>query len=306
MRRSFQSGWGSIDSRGERVDSRITKASWFAYKNVCYFLDGAFVVSPSPEFTRFLEAQKQKFGSDFDLAESTAIYLERLAGRVASDDLDEGFSLPGEFRQLNPETWPTNNRPGFGEPLPQSPGEGPYLKTSRAFDIAVADSLPEMPSLPNVVVSLKQNLGSGATPGMWPVLTNNSPETFEGVVVEVRDIRRWDGEHRKWTTSGVEWSVFPDSHAQPKGTQQTVDRFLGEARRLGKAIEGCDLKRKFSKAVGDDPGDDWLNVVATFLSAEPRFTGSGRHFGRTHDTEWIMRAIDASKHTCALLASMAE
>lgn len=101
----------------------------------------------------------------------------------------------------------------------------------------------------------------------------------------------------------VIWSAWPDTHAG--GTEATRDLFIAEAARLGRAIQGCDLKRKFAPSKDADPADDWLNVVASMMNRAPDFTGSGSRYGRTYDTEWISRAVESSKNTCALLASMA-
>ena len=49
----------------------------------------------------------------FSLTEASARYLEQLANQLTAADLDEGFSLPAEYKQFDEADgkWPANKRP---------------------------------------------------------------------------------------------------------------------------------------------------------------------------------------------------
>jgi hypothetical protein len=106
--------------------------------------------------------------------------------------------------------------------------------TGGVWERGYAERLGEAAASPDIVLSLKRNLGAGATPGMWAVITNNSAETYEGVVVELTNILRWDEANSKWATSGDvhgNGKVFPrrlfwKTFTLHPGEPVTVDSFL--------------------------------------------------------------------------------
>jgi hypothetical protein len=100
--------------RGRGSAEDTVRAAWVTHNVVPVFLTRAFVVPPSADYMTYLNAEKEKRGDDFDFRDASADFLERLAGRIAEDNLDQGFLMPGtwiQFRNTDPpENWPADRR----------------------------------------------------------------------------------------------------------------------------------------------------------------------------------------------------
>ena len=99
----------------------------------------------------------------------------------------------------------------------------------------------------------------------------------------------------------VEWNV----HARDDRDHRRVERFLSEARVLGRVVYGLPLARKFPSASFTDDVDHWLNVVATIVQPSP-MTGDGTNERGTYVSGGIDDLVDASKVACVRLASESE
>ena len=66
------------------------------------------------------------------------------------------------------------------------------------------------------------------------------------------------------------------------GGTMRMERFLIEARAVGRALQGRDVPRRFPKAEFTDPAHEWLNVVAARVTRSD-FAGDSRS-GDVHST----------------------
>ena len=96
----------------------------------------------------------------------------------------------------------------------------------------------------------------------------------------------------------VEWSVY----ASNDSAGRRVDRFLSEARMLGRAVSGLPPALRFPSVSFSDDADNWLNVVAAIVKPS-RMKGSGRNERGEYESGGIDDLVDASKVACARLAS---
>ena len=98
----------------------------------------------------------------------------------------------------------------------------------------------------------------------------------------------------------MEWYIVPVG-SDPDGRR--MERFLIEARRLGRMLEGCDVTRRFpNAAAGDDPANEWMNVVAARV-APSSTAGDGHSLRRHYVCGSIEKVVDASELTCRHFAS---
>ena len=98
----------------------------------------------------------------------------------------------------------------------------------------------------------------------------------------------------------VKWYIVP-VRSDPDGRRK--ERFLIEARRLGRMLKGCDVLRRFPNAAGcPDLADEWMNAVAARV-APSSTAGDGYSNGRHYVTGCIEKVIDASKLTCRHFAA---
>lgn len=101
----------------------------------------------------------------------------------------------------------------------------------------------------------------------------------------------------------VSWNVHPDR--EHGGRPRTSERFLVEARRVGKVARQTGAPRKFPQACAtEDLADDWLNTVAALVDPAAVFLHSGGRDERgDHETGEISQVVEASRHACNRLAA---
>lgn len=90
------------------------RAAYVVHGTIPELLTRAFIVPPTQEYLAFLEAEKQKRGSKFEMRVAAGDFLNRLSTRITEDNLDLGFLMPAtwlQFRESDPElNWPANVR----------------------------------------------------------------------------------------------------------------------------------------------------------------------------------------------------
>ena len=126
------------------------------------------------------------------------------------------------------------------------------------------------------------------TPDYW----RKAEQNFDRINGEVQAIwQLYDDGH-------VEWTVY----ARDDRNRRRVERFLNEARVLGRVVYGLPLARKFPSASFTDDADHWLNVVAAIVQPSS-MTGNGTNERGTHVSGGIDDLVDASKAACGRLGS---
>ena len=137
--------------------------------------------------------------------------------------------------------------------------------------------------------------------GWWRKRTDHPPpdywrkaeQHFDRINGEVQAI--W----QLYEESHVKWSVY----ANDDRDRRRVERFLSEARRLGRVVSMLLLKaRKFPSVSFTDDADHWLNIVGAIV--EPSSTaGDGVDQRGKYESGGIDDLVDASKVACIRLAS---
>ena len=99
----------------------------------------------------------------------------------------------------------------------------------------------------------------------------------------------------------VEWTVY----ARDDRDRRRFERFLSEARRLGRVVSRLPLARKFPSASFTDDADHWINIVGAIVDPSST-TGDGRNQRGTYESGGIDDLVDASKVACGRLASLSQ
>ena len=97
----------------------------------------------------------------------------------------------------------------------------------------------------------------------------------------------------------VEWIVY----ARDDRNGRRVERFLGEARRLGHVVSRLSLARKFPSALFTDDADHWLNIIGAIVKPSS-IAGDGIDQRGKYEWGEIDDLVDASKVSCIKLASV--
>ena len=91
------------------AESAEETASWaWLWLRIAEFLDRGFVHQVGEDCENYRKSQEKKLGNKFCPHKSRADFLERLADRLKSSDLDPGFVMPEDFSQFDHTTWPAN------------------------------------------------------------------------------------------------------------------------------------------------------------------------------------------------------
>ncbi|MBI1875269.1 MAG: hypothetical protein HYS05_15475 [Acidobacteria bacterium] len=92
---------------GESADE-VAERGWL-YIRTGEFLDRGLGHHVRQDFDAYNASEKKKLGDNFKLHKTRADYLERLAARLKSNDLAQGFVVPEDFSQFDHTKWPANN-----------------------------------------------------------------------------------------------------------------------------------------------------------------------------------------------------